>query len=523
MIRVLGCIFGQHDMRLVVIAAALCVFACATALTMVAQARTGHSERVRLIWLAGAGAVAGCGIWATHFIAMLAFQAGLPLAFDPGLTILSAAIAAIVCAAGFTLAVGPLGGAVGGALVGAAICAMHYTGMQAVEAPARQVWDLNYVAASFLIGVSLSGLSLHVALKAQTRRNYILGAGLFALAIMGMHFTAMSAVTFIPESGHAAAPHMLNTFTLAIVVAAGAAFIIGQALIVALVDRYLGRRAQDEAARMRAHIQELEDTQKALKKASWEAKQATRVAAEASKAKSAFLASMSHELRTPLNAIIGFSDTMQMEVFGALNERYKGYVGDIHTSGEHLLSLINDILDLSRLDAGHTELREETFDTGEMVDQTLRMVVGQAQKAQVSLVIEVDKDLPWLKADKRRIKQILLNLISNALKFTQPGGQVTIRCHVGEAGLVLSVADSGIGIAPENIALVMEPFGQVDNYMARQHVGTGLGLPLSRELARLHGGDLVLESQINVGTTVTLSLPPARLVAESDALTTSAA
>src|SRR3569623_2284816 len=183
----------------------------------------------------------------------------------------------------------------------------------------------------------------------------------------------------------------------------------------------MGKRAQAEAARVQEHIQELEDTQKALKKASWEAKQSMRVAAEASKAKSAFLASMSHELRTPLNAIIGFSDTMQMEVFGALNARYKGYVGDIHTSGEHLLSLINDILDLSRLDAGHTELREETFDTGEMIEQSLRMVVNQAQKAQVALTIEIAPGLPWLKADKRRIKQVVLNLASNALKFTQPG------------------------------------------------------------------------------------------------------
>ena len=519
MIRVLGCIFEQHDMRLVVLAAGLCVFACATALTMIARGRAASSKRARLTWLAGAGAVGGCGIWATHFVAMLAFQPGLPLAFDPGLTILSAAIAASVCAAGFTLAVSSLGGAVGGALVGAAICAMHYIGMQAVEAPARQVWDLNYVAASFLIGVSLSGLSLHVGLKADTRRNYIWGAGLFALAIVAKHFTAMSAVTFITEGGYVARLHALDTFTLPVELAAGAAFIVGQALVVALIDRYLGKRAQAEAARTQAHIQELEDTQKALKKASWEAKQAMRVAAEASKAKSAFLASMSHELRTPLNAIIGFSDTMQMEVFGALNARYKGYVGDIHTSGEHLLSLINDILDLSRLDAGHTELREETFDIGALVQESLRMVVNQAQKAQVALTIEIAPGLPWLKADKRRIKQILLNLCSNALKFTQPGGQVTIACHAGETGLVLREAASGIGIAPEHIATVMEPFGQVDNHMARQHVGTGLGLPLSRELARLHGGDLVLESQINVGTTVTLTLPADRLVPENGALT----
>ena len=511
MIHVLGCIYGQHDLRLVAVAMALCVLACATALTMIARARAAEPGRASVLWLVGAGAVAGCGIWATHFVAMLAYRSGLPMRFDAGLTGLSALIAMTLCGIGFSQAFGKSGGALGGALVGLAISAMHYAGMAAVVLPARQLWNLDYVAASLLIGVTLSALSLHVAMR-RAAHHYAIAAGLFALAILGMHFTAMSAVTFIADGSRELAHHVMDPFALAIVVAASAAFIVGQGLIVALVDRYLGTRAQEEAARVQAHIAALEATQQKLKKTSRDLMTALNVAAEASQAKSAFLASMSHELRTPLNAIIGFSDTMVMEVFGPLSERYKSYAGDIHQSGTHLLSLINDVLDLSRLDAGHADLQEENFDIAELVAESLRMVMGQSEKAQIALTVDVEQGLPWLHADRRRIKQILINLLSNALKFTPAGGQVRVSCRRTPGGLALAVADSGIGIAPQNIARVLERFGMVDNPMQKSHQGTGLGLPLSRQLAQLHGGELTLDSTVDVGTTVTVTLPASRLV-----------
>ncbi len=517
MIRVLGCIFEQHDLRLVVLAAGLCVFACVTALTMIARARAAEEQRTRLMWLAGAGAVAGSGIWATHFVAMLAYVTGMPIAFDAGLTVLSAAIAISLCAVGFAMALA-IGGAAGGVISGFAIAAMHYTGMAAVELPARAVWDIQYVSASILIGVSLTGLALHFALRGHGRRDYVLSAGLFSVAIVGMHFTGMTAVQFIPEAGHAPSGMAMNPFALAILVAASAAGIVGQGLIVALVDRYLAQRAQGESLRMRDHIAELETTQKALKKASNELTRALGVAAEASQAKSNFLASMSHELRTPLNAIIGFSDTMKMEVFGPLSERYKGYASDIHHSGEHLLALINDVLDLSRLDSGHAELREEEFDPAELISESLRMLAGQAAKAQIALTTDIAHGLPWVKADKRRIKQILINLMSNALKFTPADGQVNVIARLVDGGLAIAVSDSGIGIAPQDIPKVMERFGMVDSTMSRKHTGTGLGLPLSKQLAELHGGSLTLESTVNVGTTVTVTLPRERLVSQDSAI-----
>jgi signal transduction histidine kinase len=285
---------------------------------------------------------------------------------------------------------------------------------------------------------------------------------------------------------------------------------------VALVDRHLRSRAEGEEARMRAHIAELEETQKKLNQTSNELTRALGVAAQANQAKGAFLASMSHELRTPLNAIIGFSDTMVMEVFGPMGDRYKSYAGDIRHSGEHLLALINDVLDLSRLDAGQAELREEEFDTAELIAEALRMMVGQAGKAQITLTTHIAQALPWVKADKRRIKQIVINLVSNALKFTPAGGTVDVTAKITPAGdLAVAVADSGIGIAPEDLPKVMERFGQVDSPMQRKHEGTGLGLPLSKQLAQLHGGDLTLESVLDQGTTVTLTLPKARLSAQS--------
>jgi signal transduction histidine kinase len=510
MIHVLGCIFEQHDLRLVAFAVGLCLLASATALTMVMRGLAADRHRIRLWWVMGAGAVAGCGIWATHFVAMLAYQTGLPFAFDTEITLLSVAIAMTLCGAGFALAVSRAGGALGGVVVGLAICAMHYVGMAALDLPARAVWTQGYVIASLLIGPSLSGLAMHIAVR---RRCGLcpLAVGLFALAVVSMHFTGMSAVTFIPDNAHVVTGRVMEPFVLGLVVTACAAFILGQALIVALLDRHLAARARGEAARMRGHIAELEATQLKLKKASSDLTAALNVAAEASQAKSNFLASMSHELRTPLNAIIGFSDTMMLGIFGPLSDRYKSYAGDIHQSGLHLLALINDVLDLSRLDAGQGELHEEPVDVTALVAESLRMMVGQAEKAQVTLTDEIEPDLPWLVADRRRIKQVLINLVSNALKFTPPGGQVAVVCRRTPQGLALAVSDSGIGIAPEDIPKVLERFGQVDSPQQRKHTGTGLGLPLSRELAQLHGGDLTLESAVNVGTTVTVTLPASRL------------
>jgi signal transduction histidine kinase len=512
MFHVLSCIFQQHDLRLVLLAGVMCLFACGTALAMVSRADEG-SRRAQFGWLATAGAVAGCGIWATHFVAMLAYSAGLPIGYDLDVTILSALVAIAFCGLGFALCFSRFGGMLGGAVAGAAICLMHYIGMAAVRASADMVWDVRYIIASVLIGVSLSALAMHLAIRRKGILGYGAGAVLFAFAILAMHFTGMSAVLLRPDPLIAMPQALLDPTELAVLVATGAGFIVALGLIGALVDHHLADRARGEALRLRTYIAELESTKHALEKSGRDLSAALAAAAEASQAKSAFLAAMSHELRTPLNAVIGFSETMVLEVFGPLGSaRYRDYAKDIRSSGAHLLSLINDVLDLSRLDAGQTELHEEDFALHAVIAETLRMVKGQAAAARVSLTTDLPDDLPLVHADMRRIKQVILNLVSNALKFTPANGRVTIRAWRLEQGIRIGVADTGIGIAPQDIPKAMERFGQVDSGMARKHEGTGLGLPLSKQFMELHGGSLMLESTLHVGTVVTITLPESRVV-----------
>ncbi len=233
----------------------------------------------------------------------------------------------------------------------------------------------------------------------------------------------------------------------------------------------------------------------------------------ANRAKSEFLAVMSHELRTPLNAIIGFSDILTTEMFGALgNDKYKGYAKDVHDSGQHLLSLINDILDLSKAEADKVELFDEDLMLDEVVTRCVAMVGQRAQEAGVQLTTKLPASLPGLRADPRRLKQILINLLSNAVKFTPSGGEVTLKAERVNEGLRISVCDSGIGIAKRDIARVLEPFGQVDSTLSRQYEGTGLGLPLTKRLVELHGADFCLTSEEGRGTEVTVTFPASRVL-----------
>jgi signal transduction histidine kinase len=234
----------------------------------------------------------------------------------------------------------------------------------------------------------------------------------------------------------------------------------------------------------------------------------------ASDAKSEFLAVMSHELRTPLNAILGFSEVLKQEMFGSIgSERYRSYADDIHDSGKFLLNLINDILDLSKAESGKLTLSEEEVDPAEMLDRCLRMFREKAAKQGVRLALEIPDSTSLLYVDPRLLNQLLINLISNAVKFTQRGGAVAISVlDEGDAGCWFRVKDSGIGIAEEDIPKVIEPFVQVESAFSRQHAGTGLGLPLVKKIMELHGGDLDITSKLGAGTTVTARFPATRVI-----------
>ncbi len=236
-------------------------------------------------------------------------------------------------------------------------------------------------------------------------------------------------------------------------------------------------------------------------------------AERANRTKSEFLATMSHELRTPLNAIIGFSEIIQQEILGPLgNDKYREYIKNIHVSGKHLLDLINDVLDLSKIEAGHLELQEEEILMSDLIESCRSLVAERAQRSGVKLEIELPQTSVMLVADGRRLKQVLINLLSNAIKFTASGGRVTLRgLRNSSKGVNLVVEDTGVGMAADQIPRALEKFRQADSGAARAHEGTGLGLPIAKSLTELHGGTLLLESVYGKGTTVTIALPASRV------------
>lgn len=237
----------------------------------------------------------------------------------------------------------------------------------------------------------------------------------------------------------------------------------------------------------------------------------------ANRAKTEFLANMSHELRTPLNAIIGFSEMMEQQLLGQLSDKYRDYAGNIRTSGVHLLEIINDILDISRIETGDVEMIEETFSLLSAIESSARLIKERADAKRIEVSVDVAADFPQIFADERKIKQILINLLSNAVKFTGDGGKVSVSVRKLESGLAVAVSDTGIGMRTSDIPVALAPFGQVDSSIERKFEGTGLGLPLSKSLVELHGGTLKIDSELGLGTTVTITLPEERLVREDDA------
>ncbi len=235
---------------------------------------------------------------------------------------------------------------------------------------------------------------------------------------------------------------------------------------------------------------------------------------QANVAKTNFLASMSHELRTPLNAILGFADLVRKETYGEMSPpNYRDYVEDIYQSGQHLLSMINEILDMAKIEAGHFEISEDVFDMEITLSRVTRMMREAAAKAQISLSSQIpEHGLPLVRAGERHFQQIILNILSNAIKFTEAGGAVTLDTRLNENGdVLLVITDTGIGIDPSMIEKVFDPFEQVESSLTRTRAGTGLGLPLARAMTEAYGGTLYLTSEVGCGTRVVVLLPAHRV------------
>ena len=253
---------------------------------------------------------------------------------------------------------------------------------------------------------------------------------------------------------------------------------------------------------MRASLREFEAANRRLSEALVKAQSAMDL-------KSRFLANLSHEFRTPLNAIIGFSDLMAKEIFAPLDPRYKDYAGDILSSGNHMLALVNDLLDLAKIETGEMHPSPVELDVSHSIEGAARLMRESAAKARLAMNVEIEHGLPHVVADERHVRQILLNLLSNAIKFT-PAGSVTVFARRRGAEVELGVADTGIGMTQADIAISLMPFGQVANQFTRAHEGTGLGLPLVKALAGLNGSPLQIDSVPSAGTCISVRLPVAR-------------
>jgi signal transduction histidine kinase len=614
--RIVSCVGTEHDRRLVVLAAVICLVSCFTACGLIQRMREAPADRA-WPWRAAAAGVFSSGVWATHFVAELAYMPGLPVAFDVGWTMLSLAIAAALTATGLGLA--RRSPALSGAALGLAVGAMHYSGMRALQVPADVSWDLPLAALALVVASAFGAAAMHVLLRLPTWRTQLSGASLFVLAIVGLHFTAMAALRLEPNPllplpeplafGDWLAAAVTGVIA-AIVVAGQGAVLIDARLAraelqtayarlagaletlpaaIALFDRadrlvmcnatYLRIHAviadilapgasfetilRTNVARSRFDIGDQENEayithrlaqhrnpadafERRLTDGRWERvseqrmadgglslvitditadkereaalRNAKDAAEAASRAKSSFLANMSHELRTPLNAIIGFSEAMTSALFGPLGSpRYAEYAEDIRKSGCYLHELISDMLDMAKIEAGQSQLDRRAIDAVGAIEDALAMLRPRAEAGGVAMALQEAAPIGALFADRRAFKQILLNVIGNAVKFTPRGGRVTV--HVGVAGGaagedgVLQVVDTGVGIPACDLANIGQPFYRTRDQLHAGGEGTGLGLALTIALVKLHGWEFAIASEPGSGTSVTITMRRAVLPA----------
>ena len=600
---VLTCIFVQHDLRLVAVAALICAVAASAAFGFHARGLRAAGV-LRWAWLGLTGMVAGSGVWATHFLAMLAYQPSLRIGFDLTETTASLVAAMLGMGVGFALPAwrpGRSANLIGGTLAGCSVAVMHYMGIDAIRTQADVVWDPRYVAASVLIGAFGGMAAFSLRERVKGRWAWAPPAAALVLGIVGLHFTAMTAVTLLPDPRLAMPAEVMGRGGLALATSALAAFVLLAGASLMLMER-LGQRSTfvslryaldavpaglaffDSADRLqvwnqayaglmagcglqaepgaprRSHIEaaaaagwfaETEEgperwvataagrtrpgasefrlpdgrwlrhesfrtddgggvavlTDVTDQKRSEVAMAAARDVAEAAnRAKSEFLANMSHEIRTPLNGVLGIAEVLTRT---RLSAQQRQLVGVIQQSGALLNGLLTDLLDLARAEAGAVELRLEPVELAGLLTSVRDLFAGSAQEKGLTLRALIDPAVEGLvDCDPQRLRQVLGNLLNNAIKFTE-AGEVTLSAARRGGRVRFEIRDSGAGFDAEQKATIFQRFRQADNSATRKHGGAGLGLAICDDYVRLMGGELTCDSAPGQGSvfSFTLDLP----------------
>ncbi len=603
MFTVLACIRDDHDLRLVLLAAVICGLASATAMRF--HCRTGAEDDRTRLWLLGlTGAIAGAGVWATHFVAMLAFEGQLVIQFDILLTVLSLVVAILGMTGGFALASMGHKAAwrvAGGTAVGLTIAVMHFVGIAAMRTAFHIEWDPVLVGASIVLSVTGATLAILAVDRTEGLPGWIVPPLALVAGIVGLHFTAMAAITLQPNPTAPVLIEMVERADLAIMVGGIAILIILGAATMALMETRLRHAAMrnldvafqgvptglamfdpngrlviwnDAYARMMSVFgirpalgmtrrslalqaarsgeceapdttdlsqwaMDVEAERRSGRPQEWQSPSGGWIRAEtsrldnggsisvvtditaeksvsiamadardraeaANRAKSDFLANMSHEIRTPLNGVLGMAQVMAGD---ELSAKQAERLGVIRESGATLLAILNDLLDLAKVQAGKMELERTEADVAGVARGLAAAFEGSAAERDITLDIEVGADVEgqWM-VDGLRLRQILANLVSNAIKFTHEGG-VHLQLSTASEGLRFDVTDSGIGIEADRVESLFEKFVQADGSTTRRYGGTGLGLAICQELVSLMDGTIAVSSTPGQGSVFTVLIP----------------